>query len=100
MIRHTVSFALRHDAGSAEELAFLDTALATLPAIPGVQDFVISRQVSAKSDHRFQFSMEFADQATYDAYDAHPAHQDFVATRWAAEVADFQELDLVAWQRD
>ncbi|MFH8249135.1 Dabb family protein [Microbacterium sp. B2969] len=97
MIRHTVSFTLVHPAESADERRFLDDAQRILTSIEGVQDFVISRQVSPKSAHRFQFSMVFADSDAYAAYDAHAAHQDFVASRWVPEVADFQELDLVPW---
>ena len=95
MIRHTVSFALVHAEGSAEEAAFLGRGREVLTAIPGVEDFTVSRQVSPKSPHRFQFAMTFADEAAYRAYDAHPAHRAFVATSWKPEVADFQELDLV-----
>jgi Stress responsive A/B Barrel Domain len=97
VIRHTVAFTLVHPAGSAEERAFLDEGPALLRAIPGVEDFVVSRQVSAKSPYRFQFAMTFADQAAYDAYDAHPDHRGFVATRWADEVAEFAELDLTPY---
>lgn len=39
--------------------------------------------------------MDFADENAYAAYDAHPAHRAFVATRWQDEVADFQEYDFV-----
>lgn len=95
MIQHTVSFTLRHPADSAEEGAFLADAAEILAAIPGVQDFRVSRQVSRKSDHRFQFAMDFVDDAAYARYNEHPAHVRFVETRWANEVADFQELDLV-----
>ena len=49
MIRHTVAFRLVHAPGSAEEQAFLTEGPALLRAIPGVEDFVVSRQVSAKS---------------------------------------------------
>ncbi|NYD68662.1 Dabb family protein [Agromyces atrinae] len=94
MIRHTVSFALTHPVDSVEEAAFLSDAHAALTSIPGVQDFRISRQVSPKSDHRFQFEMTFDDAAAYEAYNLHPAHVDFVETRWKPEVADFQELDF------
>lgn len=94
MIRHTVSFALVHPEGSDAEADFLSTGARTLIAIPGVEDFVVSRQISAKSDHAFQFAMTFADQAAYDAYDSHPDHRSFVAARWEAEVTSFQELDL------
>jgi hypothetical protein len=95
VIRHTVSFALVHPPESAGEQAFLARAGSVLSAIPGVQDFTISRQVSPKSRHRFQFAMSFADEDAYASYDAHPDHREFVATSWDVEVADFQELDLV-----
>ncbi|MBB3325319.1 Dabb family protein [Microlunatus antarcticus] len=95
-IQHTVVFRLVHPAGSAAEAAFLETARATLPAIPGVRDFAVHRQVSAKSDLAWQFSMVFADEEAYAAYDAHPDHTGFVASRWVPEVASFSEYDFVA----
>lgn len=95
-IQHTVNFRLAHPAGSAEEQRFLGDARAALTSIPGVEDFRISAQVSAKSDLAFQFSMEFADQAAYTAYDQHPTHVAFVSERWVPEVAAFQEYDYVA----
>ncbi|WP_375597380.1 Dabb family protein [Devosia sp. Naph2] len=95
MIRHTVSFTLKHAAGSDAERDFLDAAL-VLAAIPGVTRFERLRQVSPKTDFAFGFSMEFADQAAYDAYNAHPDHVAFVQERWVPEVERFQELDYVA----
>jgi hypothetical protein len=96
VIQHTVAFRLVHEAGSPGEAEFLRTARDTLSAIPGVQDFAVHRQVSRKSDLTHQFSMRFADEAAYAAYDSHPAHTGFVANRWVPEVAEFQELDFVA----
>ena len=96
MIRHTVIFRLVHDEGSAPEEEFLDNARATLTAIPGVTGFAVNRQVSPKSDLRHQFSMDFADEAVYAAYNEHPDHVRFVAERWQNEVADFQEYDFIA----
>ena len=93
MIRHCVIFSLRHAAGSAEETAFLEDAKAALTPIPGVKEFEQLRQVSAKNDYVFGFSMEFADRAAYGAYDAHPAHVAFVRDRWVPEVAKFLEID-------
>ena len=95
MIRHTVTFRLRHAPGSAQEQDFLSTARRELTSIPGVEAFSISRQVSAKSDLAWHFSMEFADQAVYDAYNEHPTHVGFVQGRWVPEVEAFQELDFV-----
>ncbi|HET9646730.1 MAG TPA: Dabb family protein [Microlunatus sp.] len=94
-IQHTVVFRLRHEPGSAAEAEFLETARQTLTGIDGVSEFVINQQVSAKSDLDWQFSMEFADQAAYDAYNDHPDHVGFVADRWVPEVAEFQEFDFV-----
>jgi hypothetical protein len=94
-IQHTVVFRLVHEAGSDAERDFLDTADATLTAVPGVTQFTINRQVSPKSDLTWQFFMVFADQDTYEGYNNHPAHVGFVATRWEPEVAAFQEYDFV-----
>lgn len=95
MIRHTVVFTLVHAAGSAEEASFLEAAR-VLDAIPGVERFEQLRQVSPKNAYAFGFSMEFADQAAYTAYNEHPDHVAFVAERWVPEVTDFLEIDYTA----
>jgi len=97
VIEHTVCFTLVHPEGSDAERAFLTGAREVLSAIPGVQDFVVNRQVSPKSDLRFQFAMRFADEQAYRAYDSHADHVGFVAQRWVPEVDRFQELDLAPW---
>ncbi|MFK3678470.1 Dabb family protein [Microbacterium sp. NPDC090218] len=94
-IQHTVVFRLVHPAGSAEEQEFLATGHAVLTSIPGVTEFTIRRQVSAKSDLTHQFSMVFADGDAYDAYNEHPAHAAFVSERWVPEAVAFQEYDFV-----
>ena len=91
-IRHTVAFTPSHAPGSPEEANFLAAAL-ELGAIPGVEEFEVLREVSPKNGYRFGISMEFADQAAYDAYNAHPDHVRFVETRWLPEVSDFLEID-------
>lgn len=92
-VRHQVVFTLRHAEGSPEEAAFLD-AMRGLADIAGVEEFQLAREVSAKNGFRFGGTMEFANQAAYDAYNEHPAHVAFVRDRWAAEVSDFLEVDL------
>ena len=94
MIRHTVVFNLKHAPGSLQEKAFLRDAQ-VLTEIPGVEKFEQLRQVSKKNDYEFGFSMEFADQRAYDAYDRHPKHMDFVQNRWNREVESFLEIDYV-----
>lgn len=94
-IQHTVAFRLVHPAGSAAERGFLHTAR-DLAGIPGVRDFQQLRQVSPKSEFTFFFTMRFADEAAYQAYNEHPVHVAFVRDRWEPEVSEFQELDFVA----
>ena len=94
MIRHTVAFRLRHAPGSPEEADFLASATA-LADIPGVTAFEQLRQTSPKNDFAFGFSMEFADQAAYTAYNEHPKHVKFVKERWDREVEKFLEIDYV-----
>lgn len=94
MIRHSVIFRLRHPHGSVAEQVFL-TDSAVLAGIPGVERFERLRQVSPTNEFDLGLSMEFADQAAYDAYTAHPDHVVFVTERWIPEVADFSEIDLV-----
>lgn len=95
MMRHTVVFRLQHAKGSAEERKFLDHAR-ILASIPSVGNFEQLRQVSPKSDFTFGFSMEFEDQAGYDAYNVHPVHEAFLRQRWLVEVEDFLEIDDIA----
>ena len=57
MIEHTVCFTLVHPEGSDAERAFLTEGREVLSSIPGVQDFVVNRQVNPSSSLRFQFSM-------------------------------------------
>jgi hypothetical protein len=94
-IRHSVAFALHHTEGSAEEATFLD-ALRALAAIPGVEAFEVVAEVSPKNAYAHGVSMEFADRAAYEAYNAHPDHVAFVTELWENEVAEFLEIDFVA----
>lgn len=87
-------FTLKYPAESQEALAFLKDGEEILSAIPVVRQFEALRQISSKCDYDYCFSMEFAGQVEYDAYNNDPAHRAFVAQRWETEVAKFQEIDL------
>ncbi|NTF87080.1 Dabb family protein [Agrobacterium rhizogenes] len=95
MIRHTVAFRLKHEPGSANETSFLKDAL-VLEEIPSVRNFEQLRQTSPKNDFTFGFSMEFENQAGYDAYNVHPDHVAFVRDRWIPEVESFLEIDYTS----
>lgn len=92
MIQHTVVFRLRHPRGSPSEHDFL-AAARKLADIPGVQQFQSLRQVSTGNPYHFGLSMVFDNEAAYQLYNEHPAHQAFVAERWVPEVAEFMEID-------
>ena len=91
-ITHSVFFRLKD---SADEQAFLDTCRRILAPISGVRGFRVLKETSPKNDFVFGLTMDFADQAAYDAYSNHPDHVDFVQNIWIPKVAEFQEIDYV-----
>ena len=93
-IRHMVIFNLKHEKGSAEADKFLEDGRRLLTSIPQVTAFGVFRQVSAKNDYDYGFSMDFASREDYEAYNAHPVHVDFVKNRWETEVSRFLEIDF------
>ena len=99
MIRHTVVFKLKHPEGSQLELDFLRSAR-KLSEISTAKNFECLRQVSQKNDYAFGLSMEFDSAADYEVYNTHPAHVEFVQTRWVPEVIDFMEIDYVPYTED
>ena len=93
-IRHMVIFNLKYGKASAEADKFLTDGKAVLTQIPVVEGFEVLMQVSPKNDYDFGFSMEFADQAAYEAYNSHPQHVNFVKEHWVKEVTSFLEIDF------
>ncbi|MFC5448550.1 Dabb family protein [Paenibacillus aestuarii] len=94
-IQHMVTFTLFSGKDSPETESFLQESREELAAIPGVEQFEVFRQVSAKNEFDYGFSMVFADQNAYDAYNTHPVHVKYVEERWKKKVSRFQEIDLV-----
>ena len=92
-IIHSVIFNLKHETGSDEAKQFLMDGKAILSGIPTVQNFVVYKQVSAKNDYSYGFSMYFEDEAAFMAYNEHPDHVAFVRERWETEVTSFLEID-------
>jgi hypothetical protein len=92
MIRHTVTFKLKHRSGSSEEQEFLDEAR-KLSSLPTVQKFACLKEIGKKNNYDFGLSMEFEDMSAYEAYNNHPDHITFVQETWIPQVADFIEID-------
>lgn len=94
-IRHMAIFTLQYPKDAPETAKFLEDGRRILTGIPVVRNFEVLRQVSPKTDFDFGFSMEFASQEDYNAYNDHPDHVAFVEERWKKEVIRFQEIDFV-----
>jgi hypothetical protein len=56
------------------------TAARKLSIIPCVENFEVLAQTSDKNDYTFGLSMEFSDQAAYQAHCDHPDHGAFIGT--------------------
>ncbi len=97
MIRHTVMFTPKHEAGTEAEKRLLEAAQ-KLDQIATVKKFEILRHVSSKCEHRFGLSMEFDDEDTYQFYNEHPEHVAFVNDIWIPEVESWQEIDYVIYE--
>jgi len=93
MIRHTVTFKLKHESGSTEEILFLETAK-ELSKLPTVKNFECLKEIGKKNNFDFGISMEFQNMKDYEEYSNHPDHTDFVQNIWIPDVIDFIEIDL------
>lgn len=98
-IRHAGIFNFKAQTTEPEKHAFF-VALKDLEQIDGVQNMENSRQTNPKNKFKYAFSMEFADENIYKAYNVHPSHDNFVQNYWLKYVADFMEIDTVRMDVD
>jgi hypothetical protein len=93
-IQHMVIFNLPYPEGSDEAKKFLADGTRILTGIPTVRNFQAFKQVSAKNDYQYGFSMVFSNQEDYTTYNNHPDHVAFVQDRWLNEVTGYLEIDF------
>ncbi len=93
-ITHMVIFCLKHDKDSRQEKEFISDSIETLGSIPVVRDFKAFRQTSPKNGFDFGFAMKFKDKNSYQEYNKHPSHLEYVNNRWFNEVDKFLEIDF------
>jgi hypothetical protein len=93
-ITHMVIFCLKHDKDSLQEKEFISYSREILSSIPVVRDFKACRQTSPKNGFDFGFTMKFKDKNSYEEYNNHPSHQEYVNNRWLHEVDKFLEIDF------
>lgn len=94
-IRHSVIFKLNKGMEMPEKQHFFD-AVTKLSAINGVDKFEILKQVSPKNKFEYGISMEFKNDESYQYYNNHPDHVEFVQNIWLKKVEDFLEIDYEA----
>ncbi|NEW06611.1 Dabb family protein [Paenibacillus sp. SYP-B3998] len=94
-IKHVVIFCLHTGKGTPETDCFLKESADELSRIPGVEHFEVLQQVSFNNNYDYGFSMVFANQAAYDAYQVHPLLTRYVAEYWVNQVSRFQEMDFI-----
>jgi Stress responsive A/B Barrel Domain len=94
-IRHAGLLKFKSTVTAQEKQAFF-IALKNLEHIKGVEKMEISKQISSKNTFEYGFSMEFANEDIYNAYNIHPSHDAFVKNYWLKYVADFMEIDTVS----
>lgn len=93
-IRHAGLLKFKSTITEEEKQAFF-IALKDLEQIEGVQKMEISKQISTKNPFEYGFSMEFANESIYKAYNIHPQHDAFVQNYWLKYVEDFMEIDTL-----
>ena len=92
-IKHMVIFNLKDNSPSHADKFFEDSRK-ILSNIPGVADFEIFKQVSKKNDYQYGFSMFFANEDAYKAYNEHVDHIEYVKNIWLKDVETFMEIDF------
>lgn len=93
MIMHSVIFSFKQSVGEKQQKDFF-AAAADLAEIPGVKNFELLKQVSVKNNYDYGISMQFGDQASYDNYNNHNAHQLFISDYWIPCIEKFLEIDF------
>src|SRR4051794_17901095 len=91
-VKHTVVYRVLHPQESEEESRFLEAAAGLAP-IPGAGRFELLPAASSTNSYGSGISMEFADRAAFERYNARAELEPFVRERWLAAVDACLEID-------
>ncbi len=95
MIKHSVIYTFKSSVNDKEKQSFFEAA-SSLSAIPGVKNFEMLKQVSPKNKYEYGIAMVFDNAQTYEDYNTHPAHQEFLEKYWFVYIEEFLEIDYEA----
>jgi hypothetical protein len=93
-IRHMVVFNTKYGKDDPRTREFIEATVRALGGIPYAREFSQVRQYSAMCPYDYGFVFDFETQEDYDAYNAHPDHQNYLKEQWAVHVKDFMEVDF------
>lgn len=92
MITHTVFFSFKSTVNEPGRRSFFD-GVNELKKIPGVKNLQIVKQTSAKNKFEYGITMDFDNEAIYNAYNIHPSHTAFINNYWLSNIDAFLEID-------
>jgi hypothetical protein len=93
MVLHVVMFRFKGAVGARRRAALLARAREVLAPLPGVRHFFAGRAIRDDIEFSHAIGMFFADEATLDAYRAHPAHIAFRDDEFVPLVEHRQSFD-------
>ena len=91
-LTHIFLAKLKTEVTREEILVFLEKTAQILPQICGVQCFRMFERKAAY--HEYLFYMEFEDQKSYERYNAHPMHEEYVRDVWSKVAGTVEVIEL------
>ena len=93
MFIHMFSFRWKPGITEQQKQRVFEEVSALKDQIPGILDSAVGFNTSPRRDgYEFGGVMKFADRATYEAYNAHPVHQQLLA--WLLPLINPLEMDF------
>jgi Stress responsive A/B Barrel Domain len=93
MFIHVFSFRWKQGVTEQQKQRVLHEVSALQSRIPGILDSAVGFNTSPRGEgYEFGGVMKFSDRAAYDAYNAHPVHQQLLT--WLLPLIEPMELDF------
>jgi hypothetical protein len=93
MFIHMFSFRWKQDVTEQQKQRVFEEVNALQARIPGILDSAAGFNTSPRGqDYEFGGFMKFSDRAAFDAYNAHPVHQQLLT--WLLPLIDPLEIDF------
>ena len=91
-LTHIFLVKLKDSVTHEDAIDFLQNTARMLPNICGVQNFRMYERNAAEKEYLFY--MEFENSKSYERYNAHPMHEEYVKDVWSAVAGTVEVIDL------